>query len=63
MCSGSYHPAGGTGALPGDVMARSSVLTGTALFAQGAVFTWRTRLLTAGGGKETEEEAGVHVET
>ena len=50
MRNRSYHPAGWTGACSGDAMARSSILTGTALFTQRAVFTWRTRLLTAGGG-------------
>lgn len=49
VLSRSYHPAGGTGAFSGHVMARSSILTGTPLHALGAMFAWRTRLLAAAG--------------
>lgn len=49
VLSRSYHPAGGTGAFSGHMMARSSILTGTPLHALGAMFARRTRLLAAAG--------------
>lgn len=52
----TYRPAGGAGAVPGDVVARSSVLTGAALLAVRPVTPGGAALAAAVG--ETRRQCG-----